>query len=602
MRQAIRLLTLRERDILELLVAGRQYKEIAANFGLNVSTIAVHVRNAYKKLGVHSRKELCISLETINASRCPSIPERVSSVSRPSPLPKASEAGEAAVLPFRIGRLSGRQYILALDQGTNYSRAVVFNHDGQVVSSARKKTDRVVVRKGWVELDGLALCSSQTGVAAEAIAAAGLTVDQIAAVGLTNQRETALVWDRETGLPICPAIGWADCRTENACRRLRDKGLTKWIHAKTGLIPDAFFSATKIQWILKHVKGARRLAESGRLLFGTMDTWLIWNFTHGAVHVTDASNASRTMLYNIHSGEWDSDLLKLFGIPACMLPQVRSSSEVYGTMHASSFAGGVPIAGIIADEQAAMFGMRCTRPGMVKCSFGTSCFVMLNTGRKPVPSKHHLLTTIAWSINGEVVYALEGGLFVAEASLEWLRDGLGIVRKLSDIETLAVTVQDNGGVYLVPAFFGLGAPYWNRHARGTLVGLTCDSNAGHLARAVLEGIAYPTCDVLKMMSVDSQLHVADFRAHGRMTENNLLMQFQADLLGSPVRCSQMGETMALGAAYCAGLAVGFWSGQEEIDRQWMERKRFEPKMTPVQVRQLIGGWRQALKTAMFWGR
>jgi glycerol kinase len=309
------------------------------------------------------------------------------------------------------------------------------------------------------------------------------------------------------------------------------------------------------------VKGARRLADSGRLLFGTVDTWLVWNFTRGAVHVTDASNASRTLLYNIHRGEWDADLLALFDIPASMLPQVKSSSEVYAVMRNSFFAGGVPVSGIIADQQAALFGLRCVSPGMVKCSCGTSCFVMMNTGPRPILSKNDLLTTIAWSVNGEVVYALEGGLFMAEASLEWLRDGLGLVRKTSDIEALAATVKNNGGVYMVPAFSGLGAPYWNRHARGTLVGLTCDSNAGHLCRAVFEGIAYQTNEVLKMMASDAGLSVSSFRADGRMTENNLLMQFQSDILGLPISRSRVGESMALGAAYCAGLAVGYWSGQ-----------------------------------------
>jgi glycerol kinase len=597
MRKTMGLLTLRERDILQSFVAGKRYKEIADELGVNASTVAVHVRNAYKKLDVHSRKELVSSFEEMTAGL--KKPETETA----APSSAGTVFREGGNLPlFQIAQFAARQYVLALDQGSTHSRAVVLNRSGEVISAAQKKLEQHAPQKGWVEQDGLSIWSTQAGVAAEAITSAGLRESQIAAVGIANQRETTLVWDRESGAPVYPAISWADCRTSDRCERLRREGRTAWIRAKTGLVPDAFFSATKIQWILEHVKGARRLAEAGRLLFGTVDSWLVWNFTRGEVHVTDVSNASRTLLYNIYRGEWDRELLALFGIPETMLPQVRPSSEVYAVIRTPFFADGVPIAGLIADQQAAMFGQRCATPGMVKCSCGTSCFVMMNTGPRPVLSKNALLTTVAWSVNGETAYALEGGLFMAEASLDWLREKLGLFHKTSDVERIAGTVDDSGGVYMVPAFSGLGAPYWNRHVRGTLVGLSCDSNAGHLCRAVIEGIACQAADVLKMMTSDSGLPVAGFRADGRMTGNDLFMQFLADICGMPISRSKVDESMALGAAYCAGLAVGYWSGQAEIDGLWKAECRFEPRMEDARRRRYLKGWRRALATAMFWGR
>lgn len=588
MRRAIRLLTLREREIVQKVVAGRSNKEIAADLGLSASTVAVHVRNSYKKLNVHSRKEVVSKLESL----APSQPEE-SGGRLPS---KASGSS------FRIGRAAAQQYVLALDQGSTHSRAVVFDHGGRAVAFAQKKVEQRAPCEGWVEQSGQEIWSTQAGVAAEAIASAGLSGSHIAAVGITNQRETTLVWDRETGLPVGPAIGWSDRRTAEACERLKKEGRSAWIRSKTGLIPDAFFSATKIRWILDHVKGARKLADAGRLLFGTVDSWLVWNFTRGDVHVTDASNASRTMLYNIFEGKWDRELLELFDIPVGMLPEVRTSSEVYGATSAPVFAENVPVAGIVGDQQAALFGQRCAAAGMVKCSYGTGCFMMMNTGTKPIRSRNALLTTIAWSIGGKVTYALEGGIFVAEEAVGWLQEGLGLIRKQSDIEKLAATVPDNGGVYMVPAFSGLGAPHWNRRARGLLVGLTPAATAGHLARATLEGIAFQTRDVLKAMEADSGISISGFRVDGRVTANDLLMQFQSDILGVPVSRPKAFETMALGAAYLAGLAVGYWSGQEELDRQWEEERRFLPAMASKSVRQLTKEWERALRTAIFWAQ
>lgn len=568
------LLTVRERDVLKRIAGGLSNKEIAAELGLSATTVAVHARNMYKKIRVHSRKEAIALAE-----------------SKTGPLFRAPRA-----------RGAGRHYVLALDQGSTHSRAVVFDHDGKAVSFAQKRLEQNSPREGWVEQDGLSIWSTQAGVAAEALASAGLTGNRIAAVGITNQRETTLVWDRETGRPVYPAISWSDGRTADVCEQMKRDGRAEWIRDKTGLVPDAFFSATKVKWILDHVAGARRRAEAGRLLFGTVDTWLVWNCTRGEVHVTDASNASRTMLYNIHTGEWDRELLAFFGIPACMLPRVRPSSEVYGVTREPFLADGVPIAGIVGDQQAALFGQRCVSPGMVKCSYGTGCFMMMNTGNTPIRSKNNLLTTIAWAVDGQVVYALEGGIFVAEAALEWLREGLGLIRETSDAEKLAATVPDNGGVYMVPAFEGLGAPHWQRQARGTLMGLTRDSQAGHIARAALEGIAFQTRDVLKAMESDSGISIAGFRVDGRVTENDLLMQFQSDILGVPVSRPKAGESMALGAAYLAGLAVGYWSSQAEIDRQWSEDRRYVPLMNSERLRQLVKGWERALETAVFWGR
>ena len=584
-RQALRLLTLRERDILQRIVSGNSNKEIAAELGVSANTIAVHVKNIYRKINVHSRKEAvtAVTSATRDIAHANAEPIRMSGFS------------------LRRGG-SARQYVLALDQGTTRSSAIVFDKKGRPVSFAQKKVNQAYPRPGWVEHDGLSIWSTQAGVAAEALASAGLHGSQIAAIGIANQRATTLVWDRETGRPICPAIMWQDRRTADICDRLKQEGYAEWIRSKTGLVPDPYFSATKIQWILDHVKGARSLAEAGRLLFGTVGTWLVWNCTQGDVHVTDASNASHTMLYNIHTGGWDRELLAFFNIPEGMLPQIRSSSEVYGVTQAPFFTAGVPITALVGDQQAAMFGQRCNVPGMVKCTYGAGCFMVMNTGPKLILSKNNLLTTVAWRLGDKVTYALEGNIYVAGAVVDWLRDGLGLIRKSADAEALAATVPDSGGVFLVPAFDGLGAPHWNPNARGTLVGLTRDTNAGHLARASLEGIAYQTRDALKAMEADSGIPISELRVDGEGTSNRLLMQFQSDILGVPVSCPKAPETRALGAAYLAGLAVGYWSGQDEIDRQWKEDRRFVPSMKSERVQRLIKEWDRAMKTAVFWAQ
>ncbi|NLC79798.1 MAG: glycerol kinase GlpK [Lentisphaerae bacterium] len=494
--------------------------------------------------------------------------------------------------------VSANQHILVLDQGTDRSRAFVVNKTGNVVASARKDLLHSYPRAGWAEHSGLSIWSSQAGVAAEALAAAGLNAADIAAVGITGQRETTLVWDRETGKPVYPAIMWQDRRGADLCDRLKREGYTAWIRTKTGLMPDSYFSATKIKWILEHVKGARKLANAGQLLFGTVNTWLLWHCTRGEVHATDATNASRTMLYNIHTGRWDEELLSFFGIPPRMMPQIRSCSEVYGVTRPPFLADGVPIAGMAGDQQAALFGQRCVKPGMVKNTYGAGCFLMMNTGAKPIMSKHNLLTTVAWDIGGRMEYALEGSIFNAGTVAEWLYDGLGIIRHASEIEALAGTVPDNGGVYIVPAFAGLGAPYWNPKARGTMVGLTRATKAGHLARAALECIAYQTRDVVKAMEADARVRVRELRADGDLAANDLLMRFQSDLLDAPVRRSGAVSVRALGAAYLAGLAVGYWSGPDELDGQWLEDRRFDPAMKPGAARALVAGWKQALAAAV----
>ena len=584
-RQALRLLTLRERDILQRIVSRQSNKEVAAELGVSANTIAVHIRNIYKKINVHSRKEAVTKVMSATREG-----EHV-----------AAESLRLAGLAMRRGG-AVRRYVLALDQGTTRSCAIIFDHKGNPVSFAQKKVSQAYPRPGWVEQDCLSLWSSQAGVAAEAIASAGLNASQIAAVGIANQRATTLVWDRETGRPVCPAITWQDRRTAATCDRLKQEGYTEWIRSKTGLVPDPYFSATKIQWILDHVKGARRLAEAGRLLFGTVGTWLAWNCTQGDVFVTDASNASHTMLYNIHTGGWDLDLLAFFNIPERMLPEIRSSSEEYGVTQAPFFAAGVPVAALVGDQQAAMFGQRCNVPGMVKCTYGTGCFMVMNTGSKLILSKNNLLTTVAWRLGDKATYALEGNIYVAGAVVDWLRDGLGLIRKADEVETLAATVPDSGGVFLVPSFDGLGAPHWNPQARGTVVGLTRDTHAGHLARAALEGIAYQTRDALKAMEADSGIPISELRVDGEGTSNRLMMQFQSDILGVPVSCPNATETRALGAAYLAGLAVGYWSGQDDLDRQWKEDRKFVPSMKAERVKRLTKEWDRALETAVFWAR
>jgi len=492
------------------------------------------------------------------------------------------------------------KYILALDQGTTSSRAIVFDRKGTIVSTAQKEFKQIYPKAGWVEHDGNDIWSSQAGVAAEAIAQAGLNGNNMAALGITNQRETTLIWDRKTGKPIYNAIVWQDRRTSDFCDRLKDEGHTEMIREKTGLILDSYFSATKIKWILDNVDGARKRAENGELAFGTMDTWLIWNFTKGDLHITDVTNASRTMLYNIHKGEWDRDIMELLDIPESLLPAVKPSSELYGRTKTTIFASKVPIAGIAGDQQAALFGQRCIKSGMVKNTYGTGCFMVMNTGDEPIKSENNLLTTIAWEIDGKVQYALEGSIFIAGAVVQWLRDELGIIRDSSLVEGLARTVDDNDGVYLVPAFTGLGAPHWNQQARGTMVGLTRGSNAGHIARAALEGIAYQAMDVLNAMQADSGIEIRELRVDGGATANNLLMQFQSDIMQAPVIRPKMLETTALGAAYLAGLAVGYWDSQEEINQLWQKDRKFEAEMDPDEAQKLIKGWNRALKAAQVW--
>lgn len=493
-----------------------------------------------------------------------------------------------------------QQFILALDQGTTSSRAIVFNHQGEIISTAQKEFKQIYPEAGWVEHDGNQIWSTQAGVATEAITSAGLNGSDIAGIGITNQRETTLIWDRKTGKPVYNAIVWQDRRTSDFCDELKDDGKAGMIQEKTGLVIDSYFSGTKIKWILDNVDGVRERAENGELAFGTMDTWLIWNFTNGETHVTDVTNASRTMIYNIHDLEWDKELLDLLDIPESLLPEVKSSSEVYAKTNSTVLNAEVPIAGIAGDQQAALFGQRCMESGMVKNTYGTGCFMMMNTGDKPITSENNLLTTIAWKIGDDVHYALEGSIFIAGAVVQWLRDELGIIRKSSEVEKLAASVDDNDGVYLVPAFAGLGAPHWDQHARGTIVGLTRGSNAGHIARAALEGIAYQAMDVLKAMKSDSGIDIKELRVDGGATANDLLMQFQSDILQAPVLRPKILETTALGAAYLAGLAVGFWENHEEINEQWEEDHRFDPEMDEDEAQKLITGWKKALKATRSW--
>jgi len=493
------------------------------------------------------------------------------------------------------------KYILALDQGTTSSRAIVFNRSGEIVGTAQKEFKQIYPKAGWVEHDGKEIWATQAGVAAEAVSSAGLSGDNIAAIGITNQRETTLIWDRKTGKPVYNAIVWQDRRTSDYCDELKkDPKIKELIQEKTGLLLDSYFSGTKIKWILDNVDGVRARAEKGELAFGTMDSWIIWNFTQGDVHVTDVTNASRTMIYNIHELKWDKELLDLLDIPESLLPEVKSSSEVYGKTKTTVFGSMAPIAGIAGDQQAALFGQRCIKSGMVKNTYGTGCFMVMNTGEKPIKSNNNLLTTIAWQVDGKVEYALEGSIFIAGAVVQWLRDELGIIRKSSDVEKLARSVVDNDGVYLVPAFAGLGAPHWDQHARGTIVGLTRGSNSGHIARAALEGIAYQAMDVLKSMEADSGIDILELRVDGGATANDLLMQFQADILQAPVIRPKILETTALGAAYLAGLAVGYWKDHDEINQQWQEDKRFEPSMDKKKADELKNGWKRALKATKAW--
>lgn len=492
-----------------------------------------------------------------------------------------------------------KKYILALDQGTTSSRAIVFDHEGSVVSMAQKEFRQIFPEPGWVEHRPEEIWSSQAGVAAEALAGAGISGASLAGTGITNQRETTIVWERSTGKPVYNAIVWQDRRTLERCSQLIKDGLSDMIRAKTGLVADAYFSATKLEWILQHVPGAKEKAGRGELAFGTVDSWLLWKMTGGKVHATDVSNASRTMLFNIHSLEWDADLLKLFGIPRNILPEVRSSSEVYGYA-GELFASPVPVAGIAGDQQAALFGQMCIRPGMIKNTYGTGCFMMMNTGESPVRSDNRLLTTIAWKLGQQTVYALEGSVFIGGAVVQWLRDGLGLIRRSSDIEKLAAKVKDNGGVYFVPAFTGLGAPYWNQHARGTITGITRGTNASHIARAALESIAFQTRDVLISMIKDSGIEIEGLRVDGGATVNDALMQIQADIIQTGVVRPAITETTALGAAYLAGLALGYWSGQEELSKQWREERRFIPQISEENADELITGWKRSMQATLGW--
>ncbi len=490
-------------------------------------------------------------------------------------------------------------YILALDQGTTSSRAIVFDSSGLPVASAQKEFTQRYPRPGWVEHDPEEIWSTQAGVAMEAVARAGLDGAGIAAIGITNQRETTVVWNRKTGKPVYHAIVWQDRRTADFCDRLKEAGYAAKILQKTGLVIDAYFSATKIRWILDNVKNARRQAEKGELAFGTIDSWLLWNMTRGRVHATDVSNASRTMLFNIHTLQWDTELLDIFGIPAAMLPEARSSSEVYGES-TGLFSDSVPIAGIAGDQQASLFGQMCTQPGMVKNTYGTGCFIMMNIGEKPVESQNRLLTTVAWQIGKKTQYALEGSIFIAGAVVQWLRDELGIINKSEDVEKLAAESQDSGGVYFVPAFAGLGAPHWNQHARGAMFGLTRGTSAAQIARASLESIAYQTLDVVRAMQKDAGIPVSELRVDGGATVNDLLMQFQSDLLQAKVVRPKVTETTALGAAYLAGLAVGFWGGMKEIKRQRQIDRIFSPQINAMETLPLIEGWARAVRASQAW--
>ena len=487
-----------------------------------------------------------------------------------------------------------KKYILALDQGTSSSRAIVFDRDGRICSVAQKEFPQHFPEPGRVEHNPLDIWSSEASVIAEAITSMGINGLDIAAIGITNQRETTIVWDAETGEPVHNAIVWQDRRTSAYCDSLKDEGLTDFIRSKTGLIIDAYFSATKIRWILENVPGAREKAEAGKLRFGTVDTWLIWNLTRGSVHVTDVSNASRTMLFNIHTLSWDPELLDLFGIPASMMPEVKSSSEVYGYTKTTLFAHEVPIAGIAGDQQAALFGQMCTSPGSVKNTYGTGCFLLMNTGEKPILSKNNLLTTVAWKVGDKVNYALEGSIFVGGSVVQWLRDSLGIIRSSSEVEALASTVEDNGGVYFVPALTGLGAPYWDQYAHGTITGLTRGSTAAHIARAALEGIAFQTYDIVSAMEKDAGVRVSELKVDGGASRNNLLMQFQSDILGTSVVRPEVTETTALGACYLAGLGVGFWNSIDEVRSQWKAERVFSPSASQEKVSALKAGWKEAV--------
>ena len=493
-----------------------------------------------------------------------------------------------------------KKYLVALDQGTTSSRAIVFDRSLQIVASAQKEFPQLYPQAGWVEHDPLELYSSQYGVMMEAITRGGIDPAEIAAIGITNQRETTIVWEKATGRPIYPAIVWQCRRTAALCDRLRADGLTEHIRAVTGLVPDAYFSATKIRWILDHVPGAQERAERGELLFGTVDSWLIWNFTKGAVHATDPSNASRTLMFNIHTGDWDDELLELLSVPRSMLPKVVPSSGIMGHMHPEFLGHSLPLAGDAGDQQAALFGQACFFKGEAKNTYGTGCFLLMNTGDQMVHSKNGLLTTIAAGLGGKISYALEGSVFVGGAGIQWVRDQLRFVTEAADTEYFAQKVADNGGVYIVPAFTGLGAPHWDMYARGAILGVTRGTSREHIIRAALESIAYQTCDVLHAMEEDTGVELENLRVDGGASANRFLMQFQADMIGRSVLRPGVAETTALGAAFLAGLAVGVWRDLDEIRATWKPQERYLPQMQEQQRQKLLRGWRKAVSRALDW--
>jgi glycerol kinase len=496
--------------------------------------------------------------------------------------------------------MNKKRYILALDQGTTSSRSIVYDHGGKIIASAQKEFTQIFPTPGWVEHDPGEIWSTQIETAREALEKAGAGAENIAALGITNQRETTLVWDRQTGEPVCNAIVWQDRRTSKFCDELKAKGLEKVIGDKTGLVIDAYFSSTKLKWILDNIEGARQKAEAGQLAFGTVDSWLIWKLTGGKVHVTDVSNASRTMLFNINTLSWDKELLEIFNIPKSVLPDVSSSSEVYGNTIEGLFPVPIPIAGIAGDQQAATFGQMCLEEGSVKNTYGTGCFILCNTGSQPVKSKNNLVTTIAWKLGEKTTYALEGSIFIGGAVVQWLRDGLNIISDSAEIEDLAKSVVDNGGVYFVPAFTGLGAPHWDQYARGIIAGLTRGVTSGHIARAALESIAFQVNDVIKSMEEDMGTPIRELRVDGGAAVNNLLLQFQSNLSGIPVIRPESIETTALGAAYLAGLAVGFWDSIEEIQKQWAMDRKFEKEISDTEKDEKISGWEKAVSRAKNW--
>lgn len=495
-----------------------------------------------------------------------------------------------------------QRYVMALDAGTTSNRCILFNERGEICASAQKEFTQYFPQPGWVEHDAGEIWSTQLGVAVEAMQKAGAAAEDIAAIGITNQRETTIVWDKKTGEPVCPAIVWQCRRTSEYCDSLKARGMVEWFRERTGLVIDAYFSGTKLKWILDHVEGARERARRGELLFGTVETWLIWKMTKGRVHVTDYSNASRTMLFNIRTLSWDEEILREFDIPRCMLPQARPSSEIYGMCDASYFGGEIPIAGAAGDQQAALFGQTCFGAGEAKNTYGTGCFLLMNTGETPVFSQNGLVTTIAWGLDGKVNYALEGSIFVAGAAIQWLRDEMRLIDSAADSEYMARKVKDTNGCYVVPAFTGLGAPHWDQYARGTIVGITRGVNKYHIIRATLESLAYQVNDVLQVMKEDSGISLEGLKVDGGASANDFLMQTQSDIIQAPVLRPRCVETTAMGAAYLAGLAVGYWKNKEEVLRNWAIDKRFEPEIGSEERDRRIGGWNRAVRYAYGWAK